>query len=168
MIVEKFIKNPFFMIGILMMFIFLWDINQKDGFFAERKEVLQAHSCHAVLVNLKRRVPATWSLSCRGNNMEVTIIKDIKKESLTKEATLQEVLYREMANDLMFLSRTSPSDNLERTHFITVKFEHPDLKITALTEGRYLARLSTLTEPRMIAEHLRATVQVQESSSTSN
>ncbi len=150
------------MIGLLMMFIFVWNLNQEDGMFARRAEILKAHSCHAALVKLKREIPANWTIICNANNMEVTIKKNIEKSSLAEGVDLKEVLYREMANDLMHLAKKAPNDNLERTDYIVVKILNPKLDIHALTEGRYLARLATLTEPRIMAEHLRATVQVQE------
>ena len=150
------------MIGILMMFIFLWGLNQENGIFKNRADTLKAHSCQAVIVKLSRRAPSTWSMKCNGNNLEVSIIKTISKENLSSEATIQQYLYREMANDLIFISKNSPSDNLERTDFIIMKTHHEVLSIHALTEGKYLSRLSTLTDSRMIAEHLKATVQVQE------
>lgn len=149
------------MIGILMMFIFLWDVRKKDGFFAKRNEILMAHSCNAVIVKLSRRVPANWSMICSGNTLEIEIAKDFSVHTEDLDH-LRKVMYRELANDFMHVSKTSPNDNLELTDFIIIKMNHPGLTLHALTEGKYLARLSTLTDPRIIAEHLKVTVQVQE------
>lgn len=159
MVALKFIKNPMFMIGVLMMFIFLWNISSENGAFSKRAELLQAHSCRAVLVKLDRRIPSSWRTKCDGNNLVVEINKTLP--SLVEGVSLEQALYRELANDLMHISRNSPQDNLERTHYITVRMKYRNIQINSLTEGRFLAKLSQLTEPRIIAEHLHATVQTQ-------
>ena len=67
-----------------------------------------------------------------------------------------------MANDLISIAKISPGDNLERTDIVRLKMIHPELVINAITEGKYIVKLKTLTDKRLIAEHLKVTVQVQE------
>jgi len=131
-------------------------------------------SCKAVLVKLSRRIPANWSAHCEGttyNNLAIDINYPVEK--ISDNATKAEVksndpkairtlLYREMANDLISVAKISPEDNLERTDIIRVKMIHPKLIINAITEGKYLVKLRTLTDKKLIAEHLKVTVQVQE------
>ncbi len=125
-----------------------------------------ATSCRAALVKLNRRIPSSWATRCEGNNMAVEIPLTFKpdKKLSKKEADLRlrTFMYREMANDLVVVAKNSPSDNLERTDFIRLKMVHKKIEINALTEGRYLVKLATIKNKRLLAEHLKTTVNVKE------
>jgi hypothetical protein len=167
MILKTLIKNPALMIGILLMGIFVMDLHRR-GILGTPREKLTPSSCKAVRVMLDRRIPASWKSDCEGqtfNNLSVDItFVAPSDEALAKLEgnALRALLYRELANDLAVIARNSPSDNLERTDYIRVKLIHPKLEINALTEGRHIVKLATLTDPKLIAEHLKVTVKVQE------
>lgn len=162
MIAKSLLKNPILMIGILMMFIFLYNLNEKHGFLGNRAELLKARSCTALLVKLKRRVAANWQVKCEKNSLAVTIDYSFDEKNLAPKGSMKQLLYREVANNLVHIAKNSPSDNLERTDYIRVRLIHTSMTINALTLGRHLVKFQTLTAPRMIAEHLKTTVQVQE------
>ena len=162
MIAKSLLRNPILMIGILMMFIFLYNLNEKYGFLSNRSELLKARSCTALLVKLKRRVAANWQVKCEKNSLAVTIDYNFDEKNLAANSNMKQLLYREVANNLVHIAKNSPSDILERTDYIRVRLKHSTMIINALTSGRHLVKFQTLTAPRMIAEHLKTTVQVQE------
>ncbi len=163
-------NRPILMVGILFMVIFLSNINYKKQ-FKERQNALEAHSCPAVLIQLNRHIPQSWKTQCDRNDMTVTITLDEKvlekvllkhKESKQLSEAIHAVHYRELANSLTHIAKHSPNYTLERTGNIKVLLETSKLKIGAYTHGQYLFKLPSLTDPTMIAEHLKATVQIKE------
>ena len=164
---KSLMKNPVLVIGVLMMFIFLYQTGKKLNWWEQRRKKLMPSSCQAVLVKLERRIPANWHADCEGqtyNNLAVEIKypqeSDAPKEPLQKVRAL---LYREMANDLISVAKNSPDENLERTNIVRMKLMHPQMEINAITEGRFITKLKTLTDKSLIAQHLKVTVQVRES-----
>ena len=158
MLPKILMKNPLIMIGILTSIIFLYQLRDK-GYFQRTK--LIPTSCRAVLVKLNRRIPSSWTTSCEGNNLAVEIPFDIQKE-LKDKSKLRVLAYRELANYLVQIAKNSPSDNLERTDIVRVKLYSPKLSIDAVTEGKYIVKLSTIKNLKFIKEHLKNTVQVKE------
>ena len=141
-----------------MFSIFVMDIARKGAFFQSRSEKLNPTSCRAVLVKLDRRIPANWSSNCKGNNLHININSPIDKDT----KNLRAALYRELANNFISIAKNSPSDNLERTDFVSIKLNHRKLTIDALTEGKYLIKLATMTDPKLIAQHFKVTINVKE------
>jgi hypothetical protein len=159
-------NNPIFMIGVILMGLFITSQVREGGL--GYKESLMPTSCKAVLVMLDRRIPETWTTRCRGNNLNITIKKSMDpayEEGMDEEQKLQmlrQLLYRELANDLITIAKNSPTDNLERTDYISLRLVHSKLEIGALTEGRFVVKFSTITNTNLILEHLKETVSVQE------
>lgn len=157
MLWRSIIKNPILAIGVLMLAIVLMDLSRRGKLplFSER---LIATSCKSARVMLEKRIPGTWSVACENNNMTVAIQSQVEvKES----SQLSKILYRELANDLQFIAQNSLNESLERTLMVRVHVTHPQMQINAITQGKDLAKLATITQPRLIAQHLKATVQVQ-------
>jgi len=154
-------KNPVLSLGILFMIIFILSLRGK-GFLHSRTDKLKATSCSSILVMLNKRVPASWKTGCNDNNLQVTIRKELQPEQYKNMNDYKAALYRDLANDLMFISKNSPGDGLERVMMVTVDTVSPKMQIYAVTEGKYLARMATLNNPKMMTEHLKATVQVKE------
>lgn len=159
MALKTLIKNPILGVGILLMSIFLMGL-YKDGKIFKRENLIPT-SCKALTVKLDRRIPANWSTGCEGNNLWVHINYPADKKEYKPE-NLRKLLYRELANYLILVAKNSPSDNLERTDYVRLRIIHPLLTINALTEGKYLIKMATLKDQKLIAEHLKVTVQVQE------
>ncbi len=160
---NSLMKNPLLAIGILMMVILLFQLNKK-GFFESRRAKLTPSSCKAVQVKLDRRIPENWKTHCEGqsfNNLAILIKLSLKKKFKEKN-DLKAYLYREMANNLIHIAKNSPDDNLERTDIVRLKIIHPQIEINAISEGRFIVKLATLKDKRLIAQHLQTTVQVQE------
>jgi len=154
-------------VGVLMMLIFVFQTGKKFNWWEMRRQKLMPSSCRAVLVKLNRRIPQNWHTLCEGkayNNLAIEINYPVEKQDGKSKALKQikALLYRELANDLIAVAKNSPEDNLERTDIIRMKMIHPQLIINAITEGKYIIKLKTLTDKRLIAEHLKVTVQVQE------
>lgn|GEM_PF-690933 len=167
-------KHPILMIGILFLAIFIMRIDWKKHYQAHNN-ALKAHSCNAVLIPLNRRIPQTWKANCKENDLEVTTTLDdqtidsvLKKVNLNgqteRELVVKKIHYKELANSLVHISRQSPNYTLERTGYVTVYLATRHLKLAAYTHGKYLFKLASLTDPQMISEHLKATVQIKESS----
>lgn len=163
---KSLMKNPILAIGILFSIIFLFQAGEKFNWWESRRKKLMPSSCKAVRVKLDRRIPANWSSKCEGsdfNSLAVEINYPQEKQKKIKDINiLRKLVYRELANDLILIAKNSPSDNLERTNMVRVRFIHPELRVDALTEGKYIVKLQTLKSKELIAEHLKVTVQVKE------
>ncbi len=153
-------KNPILMIGILFMAIFLMNLNGVK--FFSRGEKLQATSCTATLVMLNKRIPQTWHTKCNKNNLEISIDANYLTQKSKDIKKIRPLFYRELANNLIFVAKNSPSDSLSRVFMLTMKLDSTIMQLSALTEGKFITRLATLKSPKFIAEHLKATVQTQE------
>lgn len=164
---KSLMKNPILAIGLLFMIIFLFQAGEKYNWWPSRRQKLMPSSCKAVRVKLDRRIPANWSTKCEGkdfNSLAVTIKYAQEKDKMIKDPKdLSRLVYRELANDLILIAKNSPADNLERTNIVRIHFIHPQKQVNAITEGKYLVKLQTMQDKRLIAEHLRVTVQVKES-----
>lgn len=160
MLLKSLMKNPILVVGILMMAVFLMTVGRKEGLF--RREALMPTSCKAVRVKLDRRIPANWSSECDGNNLSITMNFAEPKDQPIPEKELRATLYRTLANNLKSIALNSPSDNLERTDIVSARLIHPRITINAVSEGKYIVKLATMNDPKMIAEHLKVTVQIQE------
>lgn len=154
-------KNPVLMVGILFMAIFLFSLKDK-GFFSDHNDKIKATSCSAALIMLNKRVPETWHTKCTDNNLVVIIDSRYLASKQSDIKRLRPIFYRELANNLIFISKNSANDSLERVFMISMKMFSDKLTLNAVTEGRYLARLGSLKSSKFIAEHLRSTVQTQE------
>jgi hypothetical protein len=155
-------KKPILVLGALMMLIMLLNLFQSD-MFKEYRDKLKTTSCRAVIVNLEKRIPASWDISCKENI--ITLV--VPNETQVVEANLRPLLYREMANTLMFVAKESPEENLERTFSVIVRIVHPELTINSLITGANLVKLRNMQTPELIAEHLKSSVTVQEVSPNS-
>jgi hypothetical protein len=160
MFLKSLLKNPILMIGILLMSIFLMNTFKEGGLW--NKDRLKPTSCRAVLVKLNKRIPPGWTTSCDGNSLNLAIAHIKMDKEPTELELVRKLVYRELANTLVLLSKNSPTDNLERTDWVSVRYVHPKLEVGALTEGKYAAKFATIKSTEMLKKHLQATVQVKE------
>lgn len=166
MLLKSLIKNPVLSVGLLFFFIFMAVYGQT---FMEKmgwidKDRLNPTSCRAVMVKFKKRIPANWQAWCEDNNLAVQIQYPEEKDKKLPKEKLCPLVYREIANYLKTIASPTmtPNDNLERTDIVRLTLVHPQITIAAVTEGKYLAKLATITRPKLLAEHLKVTVQVKE------
>ncbi len=125
------------------------------------RDNLNPTSCRAALVKLDRRIPSNWTTACDLNTMIVLI--DLSDKMLDiKSKEYKAYLYRELANSLVNIALKSPEDNLERVDWIKVSIKHKDNQIDALTSGKDLYKLATITDSNLIAQHIHNTVKVKE------
>ncbi len=158
MFIKTVMKNPILIMGILMIGIFINHLlTGNTKIFFNKK--FDAYSCDAVLVKLNKTIPATWSTGCNKNNLEVSIVYD---QTFKEAINVKPFLYRELANNMIRIATNSPYETLERVHIVTVRIENPQMQINAVTEGKFITKLSNLKTEKFITEHLKATVQVQE------
>lgn len=162
MILSKLIKNPFLAIGLLMLTIILLQ-QGKDGIFSSRIKKLHSTSCDSALIMLSKRIPKSWDIKCEKNKMKVKIEHpappNINIEDLNKEKFF---IYRELANDLIFIAKNSPSDSLERTTSVEVLAESKNIIINAIASGNDISKLETIKTNEFIMEHLKRAVQIKE------
>ena len=152
-------EKPILAIGIILFTLFLLQVSRdkKWGLFHNQK--LTATSCSAVLTKLKRKIPENWSVFCEGNNLAV----EIKEVAIPETATnLRSLMYRQLANHMSFVARSSHADILEKVFFVRFKVTHPKIIVNAVTEGKFIVKLATLETPEHIMAHLKSTVQVKE------
>ncbi len=161
MTVRILMKYPVLIAGALMMSIFLMTYTGKYS-LKSRAEKLIPFSCRAVRVKLNRKIPKNWLSKCQKNNLIVDInFSGLKAEPLLKDKKRM-ILFRELANSLILIATHSPSDNLERTDRVFVKFHYQETTINALTPGKHLVKLQTMKDKKMIQDHLKRTVKIQE------
>ena len=110
MLFRKLLNKPVLAVGILMAYIFIYQLVEK-GYFSNRRKLLQATSCNAVLVKLNRRITKEWTTLCNYNNLTVSIPVTIPDTQPLKDPQNRKVfLYRELANHLIHISKNSPDD----------------------------------------------------------
>lgn len=152
-------KKPVLAMGLIMFGLFLYQVGsgQKWGIFFNDK--LIATSCKGVLIKLEKKIPANWKAFCEGNNLAV----EIQEIAIPQNATnLKSLMYRQLANHMSYVARSSHSDILEKVFFVRFRLTHPKMVINAVTEGKFIVKLSTLETPEHIMTHLQSTVQVKE------
>ena len=152
-------EKPILAIGLIMFGLFIHQVttDQKWGIFHNNK--LVATSCTGVTIKLEKHIPNNWKIFCEGNNLAV----EIDEVALPKNATnLRTLMYRQLANHMSFVARTSLPDILEKVFFVRFKLSHPKMVINAVTEGKFIVKLATLETPEHVMAHLKSTVQVKE------
>lgn len=164
MLFSKLTQKPMLAIGILFMVIFLSTTGGKilKRFMPSYGDRLNPTSCRALLVKLNRRVPANWVAACNKNNLNVEVLYKFPKIEKETLENVRAISYRELANAYVFIAKNSPSDNLERTDIVSVRFDSEYLKINSISEGKFVVKLATLTRKELIQQHFHSTVQVQE------
>lgn len=166
MIAKIIMKNPILMIGILTMTIFLFNLKDKNIFDGRTKK-LQAVSCVSALVMLNKRIPDSWSTKCKKENLLVSIDLSDKFPQKPNNHKLKQFIYRELANNLVFIAKNCLNESLERVPFVTVKQNNRYLSVIALTKGKNIAKFATLKSQKFIGEQLQRTVTVKEIQTTS-
>ncbi len=152
-------QKPVLAIGLIMFGLFLFQVSRDKKWGIFHNDKLLATSCKGVLVRLEKEIPENWKILCEGNNLAV----EIKEVGIPESATnLKPLMYRQLANHMSFVARSSHSDILEKVFFVRFKLTHPKMVINAVTEGKYIVKLSTLETPEHIMAHLQSTVQVKE------
>ncbi len=157
MLLKSFMKNPMLALGILMFgTVALGAMGYIDIF---QNPKLRPTSCRAALVRLERQVPANWKVYCEDNNLAVEI-REIQVPA--DVADVRAALYRQLANNMTQLARMSQADILDKVFIVRLRLSHPKLEINAISEGKYVAQLATMTVPELIKDHFKQTVQVSE------
>jgi len=149
------------MIGVLFFIIFLMNTDVKNIIYS-RTNKLKATSCQSVMVMLEKRLLAGQSAKCNNNNLEVEVKAPFLAAKYKDQNRFRGDMYREVANNLMFVSKNSPSDGLSRVDIVTMKVIADKMTISAVTEGKFIVELATLKSKDGMAEHLKATVKVKE------
>lgn len=139
------------------LFLFQVSRDKKWGLFHNEK--LVSTSCRGLLVKLEKKVPENWKVFCEGNNLAV----EVKEVTVPDKApNIKHLLYRQLANHMSFVARSTHTDLLAKVFFVRFKLEHPQMTINAVTEGKFLVKLATLESPEHVMAHLQSTVQVKE------
>lgn len=159
MLWNSLLKNPMLAIGIILMGLFLAQVARKEqwGFFYNEK--FTSTSCKGVSVRLEKKIPENWKILCEGNNLAV-IINEVAIP--TEASNLKVLMYRQLANHMAFVARSSEIDILEKVFFVRFQIIHPKMILNAVTEGKFIVKLATLETPEHIMTHLKSTVQVKE------
>jgi hypothetical protein len=159
MLWNSLMKNPVLAIGIILMGLFIYQVLNKEKWGVFTNQKLMSTSCKAVLVKIDKKIPENWNTFCEGNNLAV----EINELAVAPEAKkLKSMMYRQLANHMSYIARTSHTDILEKVDFVRFKLMHPKMEINAVTEGKYIVKLATLELPEHIMTHLQSTVQVKE------
>lgn len=162
MLWKSLMKKPILGIGILLLIIFLYDL-RKRGIFFKRYDRVQAVSCRGVLVMLNKRINDNWETKCVKNNLFVTIKSSIKSSKQTGQGkSVRPLLYRELTNYLVYISKNSVNETLERVDNVQVTLNHPTLSIESHSKGKHIAKMATIKKKEFLIEHLKITVKIKE------
>lgn len=153
-------KKPVLVMGIFMMGLFIYDYKSnklgKKSIF--HRDAFATWACKPVVAKLEKLTPANWSYTCNQDNLKIMfdLNKDINKAN---EKTL---IYREMANTLIFISKNSPDENLERVPVVYLSLSGTHFKVNAITSGKEILKLKNMKTTSFIQQHLQSTVKVKE------
>lgn len=149
--------NPLLALGILM----IVTVGLGSGGFLPflKNEKLKPTPCRAALVKLKKALPGNWTMECNDNNLEV-VINELQVAETEKE--FRTALYRQLAFYMIEIAKYSQPDILEKVFIVVIKLKHAKLEINAVTEGKYIVKLTGMTSNQFIMDHLKQTVQVKE------
>jgi hypothetical protein len=159
MLWNSLMKKPMLPIGLILFGLFLSQVARKEKWGIFHNQKLIPTSCKAVIVPLEKRIPGNWKIFCEGNNLAVEINEIAIPE---KSVNLKTLMYRQLANHMSFIARSAPADILEKVFIIRFKLDHSGMEINAVTEGKFIVKLTTLETPDHIMSHLKSTVQVKE------
>ena len=152
-------EKPVLALGILMFALFVYQVSMDKKWSIFQNDKLISTSCKGVTVKLEKKIPQNWNIFCEGNNLAV----EINEIAIPPQATnLKMLMYRQLANHMSFVARSSHADILEKVFFVRFKLSHPKMVINAVTEGKFIVKLATLESPEHIMTHLKSTVQVKE------
>lgn len=163
MVLKSLLKNPVLGFGILIFILFLFQLRE-NGAYNKRAQSMKATSCRSVKVRLDKYMHPSWVLNCNENNLEVTIPADLKviPEDVQDKEFLRKEMYKVLANSYISIAKYALPESLERTMMIVVKLVHPQMVLSSISEGKYVAKLRTLKNKNNLARHIHQTVQVQE------
>jgi len=152
-------KKPILVMGIVMFSLFLYHVAKKDKWGIFQNDKLNTTSCRGVLIRLEKKIPENWKVFCEGNNLAV----EIREIGIPEKANnLKQLMYRQLANHMAHVARSSMTDILEKVMFVRFHIVHPQMTLDAVTEGKFIVKLATLESPEHILTHLKSTVQVKE------
>ncbi len=156
-------QRPILAIGILMSIALMLELSNR-GIRLGDPDRYNTYSCQGALSGLKHYYPGNWRGHCKKNNLHIEI--DYSTLPILKQGKdedfIRQYVYRELANQMAFLADNAPEENLRKTDIISLRVYYPPLTLNAVTEGQYSLQIKTLKDPKLIADHLKATVQVQE------
>lgn len=159
MLWNSLMKKPVFVMGLAMFLLFLYQVSKKQSWGLFHNEKLISNACKGAMVPLVKRIPNNWQAMCEGNNLAV----EIREVAIPDQApNLKNLMYRQLANHMSYVARSSPPDILEKVFFVRFKLIHPKMNIDAVTEGKYIVKLATLDTSEHIMTHLKSSVQVKE------
>lgn len=139
--------------------LFMYQVSRQQKWGLFHNDKLIATSCKGVIVRLEKNIPNNWKIFCEGNNLAV----EVDEIAIPKNAAnLKSLMYRQLANHMSFVARSSHTDILEKVFFVRFKLKHPKMVINAVTEGKFIVKLATLETPEHVMTHLQSTVQVKE------
>lgn len=152
-------KKPILAIGLIMFGLFMYQVSRQQKWGLFHNDKLIATSCKGVTIRLEKNIPNNWKIFCEGNNLAV----EVEEVTIPKNATnLRTLMYRQLANHMSFVARSSHTDILEKVFLVRFKLNHPKMVINAVTEGKFIVKLATLETPEHVMTHLQSTVQVKE------
>ena len=145
-----------------MMGIFIYSPEGKR-FIAKYRNNYIPSDCRALIDRTEKSIEekfANWKFDCLEEVLTIEI--PFQKPEKLKVDKLRAAMYRELANKLVFIAKSSNEETLERVYNIKIKLIHDDLTILAQTHGDELVKFQTLREESNIIRHLQKTVKVKE------
>lgn len=152
-------KNPMLAVGIIMISLVAYQANQKQQWGLLSNPKLNPTPCSAAIVKLNKEIPGNWRIFCEKNNLAIEIIEQTE---IKNPDQLRPVMYRQLANHMVYTVSHSTTDILEKVDIIRYKLMHPKLEINAITTGAYIVKLKTIHDHKYILDHLKSTVKVKE------
>lgn len=167
MFIKGIMKYPVLIAGVLMFSLFL---SQETTHIWWKKVWHQISTryipstCNALVDRTELKAPKDWSFDCSGTQLLIITTPFDKdgKAKFTSHRELRVMMYKEVANNLSRLAKSSNLETLEFLKHIKLILKHKNLEITATTDGQAVAKFAKLKAKQDILDHLRLTVKVSE------
>lgn len=158
---EKMLRRPLLPMALIMTYILFHKMamsGKLDKFL--KRDGLKPVSCKSAMVMLSRRIPKSWDAKCEENN--IVIHSNLNPELIKSNDKLKVIMYRELANQLIFVARHSPSDNLEHVEIVKIELHSPELTLQVAMRGNQAVKLATIPTNELLALHLQKHARVVE------
>lgn len=158
MLAKLLFKQPILIIGLSMFLLFIFSDHTSE-WLDKYTNRFKPNICNDAKERLEKDGPQEWNAHCDGQDLVVEGELDTAR---IQEDSLQKAAYRELANNLAIIAKTSNSDTMILLKLVSFRLKLDKKTIVAYTSGNSLVQLSKLKDEKAIAFHIHTSVKVKE------
>lgn len=151
-------KYPILIIGIILFCLSIFS-DKSQNWWSKYTQRFKPNICQDALIRAEKEGPKKWKLKCNEQELVVSStfsVTQIKPEERKRSS------YRELANELSVIAKTSNPDTMKLIGSVVYHLETEEMTIIAYTSGMAIVKLLELTNPKAIAFHIHTSVKVKE------